>query len=85
MSFSYAKLISLNLYILNKIYKNLCYNHYMGFGDSFCYYIAYYNKIKKMLIDNLLVVKNINSLVSFRLGGPHLANHASNKKKLSIT
>ncbi len=30
------------------------------------------NKIKKMLIDNLLVIKNINSLnqVSFRLGGP---------------
>lgn len=47
MSFSYAKLISLNLYILNKIYKNLCYNHSLGFGDSFCYYIAYYNKIKK--------------------------------------
>ena len=47
MSFSYAKLISLNLYILNKRYKNLCYNHSLGFGDSFCYYIAYYNKIKK--------------------------------------
>ena len=47
MSISYAKLISLNLYILNKIYKNLCYNPSVVFGDSFCYYIAYYNKIKK--------------------------------------
>lgn len=47
MSISYAKLISLNLCILNKIYKNLCYNHSLGFGDSFCYYITYYTKIKK--------------------------------------
>jgi hypothetical protein len=47
LAFIYAKLISLNLYLLNKKYKSLCYNHSLGFGDSIIYYLSFYTKIKK--------------------------------------
>lgn len=46
-SFIYANLIAINLYILNKLKIKIYYNHSIGFGDSFLFYISQYSNIIK--------------------------------------
>ena len=43
----YSKLIIINLFLLSLTKKKYFYNHSLGFGDSFDYYIYNYEKIKK--------------------------------------
>ena len=43
----YAYLINLNLYLINNGKKKYFYNHSLGFGDSFTYYLKNYQKILK--------------------------------------
>jgi hypothetical protein len=43
----YSKLIIINLFYLSLKKKKYFYNHSLGFGDSFDYYIYNYEKIKK--------------------------------------
>ena len=47
LSFIYANLIALNLYILKKRGIKLFYNHSIGFGDSFSFYVSQYLNIYK--------------------------------------
>ena len=45
-AFIYSRFIILNLLLLSLTNKKFFYNHSLGFGDSICYYLHYYNKIR---------------------------------------
>jgi hypothetical protein len=46
ISYLYSRLIHYNLTLLNFSNINFYYNHSLGFGDSICYYLHYYQEIK---------------------------------------
>jgi len=46
ISYLYSRLINFNLILINLSNNNFYYNHSLGFGDSICYYLHYYKKIK---------------------------------------
>lgn len=46
ISYLYSRLINFNLFLINFSNNNFYYNHSLGFGDSICYYLHYYEKIK---------------------------------------
>lgn len=46
ISYLYSRLIHFNLMMINLSNNNFYYNHSLGFGDSICYYLHYYKKIK---------------------------------------
>ena len=46
ISYLYSRLIHFNLMLINLSNNNFYYNHSLGFGDSICYYLHYYKKIK---------------------------------------
>ena len=45
-AFIYSRFIILNLFLLGLTNKKFYYNHSLGFGDSICYYLHYYNEIR---------------------------------------